>query len=343
MAHYLHTARGRQRNRARNRIYIISGLLIIAAVIAFIYGTFGRNKDEAPPSLTGANLEEETSPPLDVAPEPEPVVEPELLEIPPAPTVESNPQVGELIAEAMADLNAKPSRIIKARDGLNEALPMPMSEQQREFVKKQLSWLADKWLFNRSVFPGDRLCERYKVKVGDQLQTIGKQFKVPYEILAEINNITRPETLKAGESIKVIDGPFHARIYRSTFTMDLYLQNTFVRSFRVGLGKPGRETPTGLWCVQTGGKLIKPVWTDPDTSVTYHPESPDYPLGSRWIGLKGLEGEAVGRTGIAFHGTKDPDLMADGGSRGCIRLPNGDAVLLYNLLVPTFSHVEVVE
>jgi len=125
--------------------------------------------------------------------------------------------------------------------------------------------------------------------------------------------------------------------------MDLYLQDTFVRSFEVGLGKPGRETPTGLWVVEPGGKLIKPVWRDPDTGKVHYPDDPDYPLGSRWIRLKGLEGEAVGRTGIAFHGTKDPNLIGTAGSRGCIRLHNGDAILLYSLLEAGFSRVEVVE
>ena len=123
--------------------------------------------------------------------------------------------------------------------------------------------------------------------------------------------------------------------------MDLYLQDTFVRSFVVGLGKPGRETPTGRWRVK--GKLLSPTWTDPDTGKTYEAEDPDYPLGSRWIGLEGLEGDAIGITGIAFHGTKDPNLIGTAGSKGCIRLHNGDAILMYNLLMPGLSQVKIVE
>jgi lipoprotein-anchoring transpeptidase ErfK/SrfK len=98
---------------------------------------------------------------------------------------------------------------------------------------------------------------------------------------------------------------------------------------------PGRETPTGLWVVEPGGKLIRPTWTDPDTGKTYEAEDPDYPLGSRWIRLKGLEGDAVG--------TQDPSLIGTTGSRGCIRLHNGDVILIYNLLMPGFSQVEIVD
>jgi len=317
-------------------------LLVIAVVIAFVYrrGLFEGRKDSVGLIPGDVNIPEVNE---TILPQPtEKIPEPNLMEIP-EPTAESNLKVDELIAEAMEIINEEPGRIIDARDLLNETLPMPMSGRQRAFVKNQLSTLADKWLLSRSVFAEDKLCGLYKVDSGDQLRTIARQFKVPYEILMEINNIPRPEALRAGDTIKVINGPFHTRVYRSTFTMDLYLQNTFVRSFSVGLGKPGMETPTGLWVVKPDGKLIKPSWTDPVTGKTYHPESPDYPLGSRWIGLKGIRGQAKDRTGFAIHGTKNPDEIGTAGSQGCIRLHNGDAILVYNLLVPGFSQVEVVE
>jgi len=103
------------------------------------------------------------------------------------------------------------------------------------------------------------------------------------------------------------------------------------------------ETPTGFWVVKPDGKLIKPVWTDPVTGKTYHPESPDYPLGSRWIGLEGVSGQAKDRTGFAIHGTKKPGEIGTAGSQGCIRLHNGDVIRVYNLLMPGFSQVEVVD
>ena len=125
--------------------------------------------------------------------------------------------------------------------------------------------------------------------------------------------------------------------------MDLYLQDTFVRSFPVGLGKPGMETPTGLWAVKASGKLIMPTWTNPMSGKRYEADDPDYPLGSRWIGLEGLKGDAVGRTGFAIHGTKDAKEIGTASSQGCIRMHDSDAILVYNLLVPLYSRVEIVE
>lgn len=336
MALYPSSSYNRRRNQIRRWIYIISALVIVGLVIAFIggYPPFGKDKYESAGVLSETETAEQVSPPE---------LGTKLQEIAPASTAETNPKVAELIAKAMADINSKPAKIIDARDKLNETLPMAMSSQQRAFVKEQLTQLADEWLFSPRIFPQDKLCSSYIVRRKELLSTISKQHKVPYEILQEINNIYRPESLRAGEKIKVINGPFHARIYRSSFTMDLFLQNTYVRSFKVGLGQPGRETPTGLWRVKPGGKLKTPTWTDPDTGKVYKAEDPDYPLGSRWIGLEGIEGNAVGRTGIAFHGTKDSNLIGEAGSRGCIRLDNGDVILLYNLLVPIYSRVEIVE
>jgi hypothetical protein len=337
-------------------IYIIvSALLIIAVAVAFIYKLrpFGRTKAVTTSTETGGPMKRETVLPAvkpvvkpAVKPPVEPTTEaegePNMLKFAQS-TTEDNPWVAELITEAMSYIEATPARIIDARERLNETLPLPMSEQQRAVIKERLSELADKWLFSRTIYPQDRLTGSYKVKPGELLSTIGKQFKVPYEILMEINKIDRPEALRAEDTIKVINGPFHARVYRSTFTMDLYLQSTFVRSFPVGLGKPGMETPTGLWVVKEGGKLIAPTWTDPISGRTYQAEDSDYPLGSRWIGLEGLEGDAVGRKGFAIHGTKEPNEIGMAGSQGCIRLHNGNAILLYNLLVPGYSRVEIVE
>jgi len=248
-----------------------------------------------------------------------------------------------VIDEAARLLGSRPVEVIKAREMLNELLGKPISDQKRNLVKQQLSQLADEWLFSRTVYPQDTLCSLYRVQSGELLSTIGNRYKMPWEILLQINGIQRPEDLQADQSIKVIKGPFHAKVYRSSFVMDLYLQDTFVRSFPVGLGKAGYETPTGLWVVRLGGKLIKPRWTDPDTGRTYEPDDPNYPLGSRWISLDGLEGAAKGRTGFAIHGTKEPREIGVAKSRGCIRLYNGDVILVYDLLMPGESKVVVVD
>jgi len=360
--------------RTRNRTYtILLAVLVIGVAIAFYYGPFGKNEaetiDMAPPDDTNIDTttmdepepryvseipkepvvaqEPEVNqttafvPPVEVEKEPElPKIAPEPA---PGPTVEPSREAATLIAEAEAFLSEQPGNIIEARDKLNQALRIPMSPQQRLSVKNQLSELSNEWLLSRTVLPDDPLCESYQVRSGDLLTTIGKKFNVPFEILMTINNISRPESLPAGKPIKVIKGPFHAKVYRSTFTMDVYLQNTYVRSFKVGLGKPGRETPTGIWRLRPGGKAHATSWRDPDSGRVYQPEDQDYPLGSRWMALDGLRGEAKDRDGFGIHGTIEPEQIGTASSRGCIRLHNGEVIKVYNMLVDGLSQVEVVD
>lgn len=253
---------------------------------------------------------------------------------------QTSPQAQQMIEQA---LNLRDvGKLIPARDLFNEALNYPLSPQVREGVKMQLSKLAEQWLFSGKVLEGDKLTAYYIVQPGDLLAKIGKKHNVPYEILQKVNNIPRPESLAAGRRIKVIYGPFHAVVNKTTFTMDLYLQTMYVKTYRVGLGRPEHTTPTGRWLVAKGGKMIKPTWTDPDTGKTYLGTDPDYPLGSRWIALEGIEGDAKGRTGFAIHGTKEPETIGTQSSRGCIRLFNGDVIEVYDLLEPGLSYVQVV-
>lgn len=359
MAQHRYLSYRTRRNQRQRRIYLgVAAVVVIVVVIILLWP--GSKPQE---SIARLGQEAATGEPVpasrpptqpqpapgsrDVAgPEPGPLTESEyaraydvFAQPTPGETVEVNPEAAKLIDQATGLIKAE--GIIAARDILNDVLIMPLSHEQRREVKSTLAGLANKWLFSRDVLPGDTLCAQYKVQHGDLLSKIAGRYKVPHEILMEINNIERAEALRAGDTIKVISGPFHARVYLSTYTMDVYLQRAYVRSFRIGHGRPGKETPTGLWRVKKNGKLVKPVWTDRDTDRTYHPDDPDYPLGSRWIALDGLAGRAKGRTGFAIHGTNKPEEIGTSGSKGCIRLHNGDVILLYKLLAPVLSEIRV--
>ena len=345
MARYPQAGRPGQ---SQNRIYVISGLLVIVAVIALVYGPglFKGTEGQINTEPNGVNVPDVNNVPeandvIPPRPGPEVAEDTNVSEVEPNLGIGSNREAARLITEAMELIRARPDRIIEVRDKLSEALLMPLSPKQQKTAKQQLSALADSWLLSKAIFPTDRLCSSYKVKSGDRLSTIAKKFKVPYEFLMEINKISNPRSLRADSTIKVVQGPFHVKVYRSTFTMDVFLQNIYVRSYPVGLGLPGRQTPAGLWHVKAGGKMIKPIWTDPDTGEVVHSESPDYPLGSRWIELEGLDEATKDKKGFGIHGTKEPKSIGSASSRGCIRLHNGDAIKVYNMLMEVHSLVKV--
>jgi lipoprotein-anchoring transpeptidase ErfK/SrfK len=285
-----------------------------------------------PVAAANGQAEKAVVPPASVQPEALPAVTDD-------GTDTSSPEAKEQIDEALRLRDA--GKTIAARELLENTLSLQLSPTLRSGVKLQLAKLTEAWLWSRDVLAGDKLTESYTVQRGDLMQNIAQKYKVPYEILMQINGISRPELLRAGQNIKVISGPFNAVVYKNSFVMDLYLQNKYVKTYRVGLGRKEYETPNGRWRVEAGGKLIKPTWTDPDTGRTYVGDDPDYPLGSRWIALEGLEGEAKGRAGFAIHGTKEPESIGTRSSRGCIRLFNGDAVEVYNLLYGGISEVLV--
>lgn len=356
MARYPLGPYARKRSQGSRWLYIVLTVLIAGVVIAGIFRFNPFSKEQSDETLTNITQQEpesgEAGLKIDNGPKEDtqeteaetvPIEkEPNLVTIP-EPAVETDPKAAKLITEAAECINAKPARIIEARNKLNEALAFTMSAEQQRIVKEQLSTLADEWLLSRRIFPTDSLCSTYTVRPGEILSDIGNKYKVPYEILMQINNIPRPEALQAGQTIKVIEGPFHATVHLSTFTMDIYLQNTYVRSFRVGVGQPGMETPTGLWRVRKGGKLIEPPWKHPITGKILHPGDPDYALGSRWIGLEGIDENTKNRDGFGIHGTKELETIGDASSRGCIRLNNGDVIFVYDLLVPLDSRVKVVD
>ena len=104
-----------------------------------------------------------------------------------------------------------------------------------------------------------------------------------------------------------------------------------VRVWDIGIGKPGHETPIGVYHV--GHKIEKPAHTT--KGLPYG--DPDNPLGSRWMGLRrpGQKSD----TSYGIHGTSLPDGVGGAVSLGCVRMRNGDVDELFEILP---SQAEVV-
>jgi len=372
-----YTTRKQQKSRSiRNVAFVLIGLIVAVVIINKFYGDNGSEPDLAngPATVNGAETpatpeatetRRESGPveistrsliPEEPAPTPQPeavaettapqpAAEPEPVAPQPpvvteTPSAESSEQATQLVNKAMTLRDA--GKIIEARELLNAALDEQLSATLRAEVKGQLSKLAEKWLFSSDVYPGDTLTSYYLVQKGDHLEQIAKQYKIPYEILMKINGISRPELLRADQKIKVLHGPFNVDVHKDSFTMDLFLQDKYIKTYHVGLGRVGHETPSGRWRVKSDGKSDdRPTWTDPDTGKTYLGSDPDYPLGDRWIAIEGLDENTRPRTGFAIHGTKDPESIGTRSSRGCIRMHNKDVIEIYNLLYGGASEVHI--
>lgn len=282
------------------------------------------------------------------AAEPAPRVEPEALG--PAPgdsgadeTPRSAPPPavpGDVVAASAARFER--GERVAARGELNAWLKQATSAADARRAREQLARFADDMIFSPKRYADDPLITDYAIKAGDRLLKVGRAHKVPHGVIMRINNISDAGRIRENQRIKVPNGPFHARIVKSDFRIDLFLQDVYVRSFRVGLGaEPG--TPEGVWRVKE--KLVNPTFfppaSYPDKRIIAA-DDPKNPLGEHWIGLEGVEGAAVGHDGYGIHGTIEPDSIGRAVSHGCVRMLNDDVAFVADLLLPGESTVTVV-
>ena len=264
--------------------------------------------------------------------------------LPPEKDVETSEETKKRIASAVKEFET--DKIISSRNALNKILhDATLSHKDRADVKQLLSKLSELWLFSKQVFADDTLTGEYQVAKGDYFSTIAPKYKVPYEIIMRVNGITNAIKLPL-RKIKIVKGPFRAKIQLSKFNLDLYLQDQYVKSYKVGIGKPGEKTttPTGRWRLNRAGKSDQgPSWPNDATGKMVVASDPEYPLGARWIPITCYEGDGVGRTGFALHGTNDPKTIGTRCSLGCIRLRDDHAIEVYNMLAAGISKVDIVK
>ncbi|MGC9453595.1 MAG: L,D-transpeptidase family protein [Phycisphaerae bacterium] len=247
--------------------------------------------------------------------------------------------------------------VLAARAELSKAILSGGLEgpDERDAIEKATD-LARRTILSREVFPEDPYVSYYTVQSGDTLADqrnrpgiINKlDLRVPSEAILRVNGMQDARSLRAGQDLKVVSGPFHAIVTKHNFTCDVYLHRSgldpvFVARLRVGLGKNG-STPSGLW--QVSSKLPFATWYPPPNAPDrgpIGPGDPNYPLGEKglWIGIEGLDENTQGRFGYGIHGTDDPGSIGREESLGCIRLADDDIELLFALLREGHSTVEV--
>lgn len=228
--------------------------------------------------------------------------------------------------------------LVVARSQLNEAFGLAIPIDKRIELRAELTRLADETVFSSRILQDDLLVTSYIIAPGDTLAKIAKAHDITTGLLSRINDIANPNVIRAGRRIKIINGPFRFDICKADYTLDVYLQDTFLRQYPVGLGADD-STPTGEW--RATDKLVNPVYYSPRGEGTIAADDPENPLGERWISLVGTAGAAVGMQRYGIHGTIDPESIRRSTTLGCIRLFNEDVEFLYDLAVPQKTVVVV--
>ncbi len=228
--------------------------------------------------------------------------------------------------------------LIAARSNFSRALLAGLPPAEEETIRAEAFRLAEETVLSNRTVTGDPLVDVHVIARGETLETIAKSYYLTAGLLARVNNIGNPNLIRQGQRIKIIHGPFHAVVSKSSFHIDVYLKDTLVKRFPVGLGTDD-STPTGEWVCKN--KLINPRYHPPRGGKAIEADDPENPLGERWIGIEGVGGEAMYQSGYGIHGTIDPESIGKAVSMGCIRLLNEDVEFLYDLLVDAYSRVVV--
>jgi len=270
--------------------------------------------------------------------------EPTPLPEPPA----SGPDVSaKVFAESSALIRA--GNMVEARRLLSDALRSPsLPSPEAEQLRATIAVLNEGMVFGPEITPGDPFVRLYTIRSGDALSKIASRegVKTNWRFVQRINGISNPSRIRAGNRVKLVQGPFHAVVDKQAHRMDVWMGEgedaVFVRSFAVGLGEFG-STPHGGFRVRRGSKMVNPPWTNPRTGERFAADDPENPIGEYWIGLSGIDPHNLQEQGFGIHGTIDPDSIGEDRSMGCIRLGDGDVDLIYEMLTEGNSTVTVRE
>jgi hypothetical protein len=276
------------------------------------------------------------------------VVEPEEIELEPELPMTPIPLIATTsvnLDESLALLDR--GQIVEARHQLSESLRSgTLTESEIAQARGVLTDLSDRLLFSPFITDGDPYAIEYIIRNGDTLSGIVQKMglQVDWRFIQRVNQIGLTSSIRPGQNLKLITGPFHAIVDKKAFRIDLFLGDgdaqVFVCSYRVGLGE-FNSTPVGLFKVRRNSKLLNPMWVNPRTAEIFSSDNPLNPIGERWIGLQGMDERTKDLSGLGIHGTIEPQSIGTNASMGCVRMLEGDVEEVYEMLLEGVSTVEI--
>ncbi|MCG6156791.1 L,D-transpeptidase family protein [Rubinisphaera margarita] len=192
---------------------------------------------------------------------------------------------------------------------------------QRAAIEDELMVLSHKIYFTDAA----HYLPPHTVQPNQHLETIAGQYDVSWQYLSSLNGVS-PEKLRAGQEIKIIQGPFDAVVELSQMRLTIHAHGYVVAHYPIGIGTNG-STPAGQFAVLN--KQDNPTYYGPEGVISC--DDPQNPLGEYWIDL----GDSIG-----IHGTNDPSSIGKAASKGCIRMYDGDVAQVFDLLT-TSSRVAI--
>lgn len=169
----------------------------------------------------------------------------------------------------------------------------------------------------------------YKVKAGDSLGSIAKQFNTTVDLIIKSNKL-KDTVIRPEKRLKITSGSgFSIEVYTKSNKLILKNNGEPVKAYTVASGAHD-STPLGNFKIVN--KLKNPTWYTAGAIVSA--DSPKNVLGSRWMGIT--------EKGYGIHGTIEPESIGKQSTEGCIRMHNKDVEELFDL-VPVGTPVTILK
>ncbi|WP_437221725.1 LysM peptidoglycan-binding domain-containing protein [Planctomicrobium sp. SH661] len=180
-------------------------------------------------------------------------------------------------------------------------------------------------LLSRRIFfqPDTHYMQPHSVQFGDTPGSVAARYGLTEEYLMKLNRLTSP-TLKVGQVLKVIQGPFSVIVDVSDCEMTIHSQGYFIARFKVGFGADA-SIPEGTF--QVTEKRTDPQYPGPAGLIPSH--DPANPIGPRLLVINDVQ-KSLPMFGV--HGTSEPGLIGQVAGSGWIRLNQREADAIYDLL-----------
>ncbi len=224
--------------------------------------------------------------------------------------------------------------LIKSKQLYQKAIE---EEQDLENLKKMQKAIQDinmEIIFSSCI---DECSKMYVVKPNDFLGRIAKRFGTTVGLIKKSNGL-KSDIIRPGQKLKISICKFSILVDKSQNLLFLKSNEEILKTYLVSTGKDN-TTPIGTFKINRN-KLKNPTWHK--TGAIIPPDSPDNILGSRWMGISGIDSNGAEIVGYGIHGTTKPKELGQQVTLGCVRMENKDVEELFDI-IPIGAEVVIID